>query len=335
MTAPGRITIGETAQPAPGKGEVLLHVRRIGVCGSDIHVWHGCHPFTSYPVVQGHEFSAVVAAIGPGVKGIPVGAKVTALPQETCGTCNACRRGDYHICYNLKVQGFQAPGVAQDYFVMPADKIVLLPDDFTFEQGAFVEPCSVAVHATGRAGSLEGRNIVVIGAGTIGNLVSQCASARGGTVMTADISDYRLDIARQCGITHTWNTAKEPLDAAVKRAFGDAGFDAAFECAGAEQPINSVIDQISKGGTIVQVGLYGAVPRVNLSMVGEHELTIIGSLMYRRPDYEQAVAWLAAKRIVVGPLDSIHFPFARYTEAYQYIDANREKCLKVFIDVND
>jgi L-iditol 2-dehydrogenase len=157
MTAPGRIEISEAIAPTPGAGQVLLRIRRIGVCGSDIHVFHGKHPYTSYPVVQGHEFSGVIEAVGPGVTGIEPGDKVTALPQVVCGRCPPCLRGDEHICDQLKVQGFQAPGCAQELWVTAADKIVKLPDDFSFEQGALVEPVSVAVHAIARAGDLRGR----------------------------------------------------------------------------------------------------------------------------------------------------------------------------------
>ncbi len=110
MTAPGRIEIRDVPAPVPGPGEVLLRIQRIGVCGSDIHVYHGKHPYTGYPVVQGHEFSATVEAVGDGVTGISPGRKVTAMPQIVCGECSPCRRGEYHICDRLKVQGFQAPG---------------------------------------------------------------------------------------------------------------------------------------------------------------------------------------------------------------------------------
>src|SRR5512136_1327916 len=106
MTNPGQIELNDVPAPVPGPGEVLLRIQRIGVCGSDIHVYHGKHPLTSYPVVQGHEFSAVLEAAGPGVTDLPLGAKVTALPQVVCGECGPCRRGDYHICDRLKVQGF-------------------------------------------------------------------------------------------------------------------------------------------------------------------------------------------------------------------------------------
>src|SRR5210317_246828 len=136
MTEPGKIVHGEAEVPTPGPGEILLRVQRIGVCGTDIHVWHGKHPFTPYPVVQGHEFSAEVAAVGEGVSKVKVGDKATAAPQEVCGQCNPCKRGDYHICDQLKVRGFQAPGCAQDLFVVPAEHVVVFPDSLTFEQGA-------------------------------------------------------------------------------------------------------------------------------------------------------------------------------------------------------
>ncbi len=113
MTAPGIIELRDIPAPSPGPEEVLLRIQRIGVCGSDVHVYHGRHPYTSYPVVQGHEFSAVVEAAGAKATGIEPGTKVTAMPQMVCGQCRPCRRGDYHICDALKVQGFQAPGQAQ------------------------------------------------------------------------------------------------------------------------------------------------------------------------------------------------------------------------------
>lgn len=147
MTTPGEILIHEIEAPSPGPGEVLLRIQRIGVCGSDVHVYHGLHPYTSYPVVQGHEYSASIEALGPGVQGLEPGMKVTSTPQIVCGVCGPCQRGDYHICDDLKVEGFQAPGCAQELWVTTAEKIVPLPDIFSFEQGALVEPVSVAVHA--------------------------------------------------------------------------------------------------------------------------------------------------------------------------------------------
>jgi threonine dehydrogenase-like Zn-dependent dehydrogenase len=191
MTVPGNIIFQEIANPCPKADAVLIRIQRIGICGSDIHIKHGPHPFTSYPVVQGHEFSGVLAEVGAGVTDFTIGDKVTALPQIVCGQCPPCLRGDYHICDNLKVQGFQAPGCTREYFLASLDKLVKLPDSFTFEQGAMVEPIAVAVHAVSRAGNVTGVNVVVIGAGPIGNLVAQVAQAGGANILVTDLSDFR------------------------------------------------------------------------------------------------------------------------------------------------
>jgi L-iditol 2-dehydrogenase len=334
MTAPGRIEIGDAAVPSVGAGEVLLRIQRIGVCGSDIHVFHGKHPYTSYPVVQGHEFSALVEAVGPGVVGIAKGDKVTALPQVVCGKCPPCLRGDEHICDVLRVQGFQAPGCAQELWVTAADKIVKLPDSFSFEQGAMVEPISVAVHAISRAGELRGRRAVVLGAGPIGNLVAQAARASGAEVLITDLSDHRLGIAERCGLPNTSNPSREDLKAASRRVFGDAGFDLAFECVGVEATLTAAVESLAKGGTLVVVGVFGERPRMDLGLVQDRELRIVGTLMYQRPDYEQAVAWVAAGDIVTEPLMSEHFPMDSYLDAYHFIEESRDKTMKVFIDVS-
>jgi L-iditol 2-dehydrogenase len=334
MTAPGQIEIRDDVPvPQPGPGEVLLRIQRIGVCGSDIHVYHGKHPYTGYPVVQGHEFSASVVAVGPGVEGLKPGMKVTSMPQIVCGECAPCRRGDYHICDKLKVEGFQAPGCAQELWVTKADRIIPLPDSFSYEQGALVEPASVAVHANRRAGDLSGRHVAVFGAGTIGNLVAQVARCNGAEVMITDLSDYRLGIAQQCGLKNTFNSRTESAGDAGKRFFGSAGFDVAFECVGVEPTITSAVANIQKGGTIVVVGVFGEKPRVDLGLVQDRELNLRGTLMYQREDYLRAVDLLASGGVIAAPLMSKHFSMDDYLDAYKFIEAQGERAMKVFIDI--
>lgn len=334
MTAPGRIEIRETQAPSPGPGEVLLRIHRIGVCGSDIHVCHGKHPYTSYPVIQGHEFSAVVEELGQGVEGLKPGMKVTSMPQIVCGVCGPCRRGDYHICDRLKVQGFQAPGCAQELWTTSASSIIPLPDDFTFEKGALVEPTSVAVHAVSRAGDLAGKNVAVLGAGPIGNLVAQTARACGANVLITDLSEYRLNLARKCGITNTSNAENENLAEASERIFGDERFSVAFECVGVQATMDQAISTIQKGGIIIVVGVFGEHPRLNLGFVQDRELELRGTLMYQKQDYLKAVDLIASEQIVTEPLMTHHFPFEKYLDAYEYIEEQGERSMKVFIDLN-
>jgi len=335
MQAPGEIVLRDRDEPVPGKGQVRIRVQRIGVCGSDIHVFHGKHPFVTYPLIQGHEYAGEIESIGEGVQGIAVGDKVTATPQEVCGVCPPCRRGQYNACEELKVRGFQAPGCAQDLFVTEADKIVKLPADFAPEHGAFVEPVAVAAHSTGRAGEVVGRNVVVSGAGTIGNVVAQACKARGAAqVLIADISDFRLDVARQVGLEATCNVAKEPLAQAAKRVFGSDGFDLAVEVAGVEPSLASLVAEMGKGGTLLIVGVYGEKPRVDMSVVCEHELDLKGSMMYRHEDWEQAVKWIASGAVKTEPLVSKHFPFEQFAQAYEYIEHQGERSMKVMIDLS-
>jgi len=334
MVSPGVIEFREVSAPRIGPGDVLIKVKRIGICGSDIHVYHGLHPFTSYPVVQGHEFSGQVEAVGEGVDAVRPGDKVTATPQIVCGKCRPCLRGDYHICDSLRVEGFQAPGCAQELFVTSAERTVRLPDQFTFEQGAMVEPTAVAVHAVSRAGAVSGRNVVVLGAGPIGNLVAQVARAGGANVLITDLSDFRLGIAQQCQLLHTSNAKQEQLAAAARRVFGENGFDIAFECVGVEATLSAAVETIGKGGTVVVVGVFGEKPPVAMGLVQDRELTLVGTLMYRYHDYEQAVALMSSGDVVTSPLETKHFPFEQYADAYKFIDRHREECMKVFVDVS-
>jgi L-iditol 2-dehydrogenase len=259
--------------------------------------------------------------------------KATSMPQIVCGECAPCRRGDYHICDKLRVQGFQAPGCAQELWVTSADKIVPLPDAFSFEQGALVEPVSVAVHAALRAGTLAGRRVAVLGAGPIGNLVVQVARAEGAQTLITDLSAYRLQVARECGLTATSNAKEETLAQASERVFGQNGFDVAFECVGVEPTITAAIETIQKGGTLVVVGVFGDRPRIDLGLVQDRELNIHGTLMYRRQDYKRAVELIMRGSIVTAPLMSKHFPFGEYLEAYRFIDQQGDQTMKVFIDV--
>ncbi|HUU21652.1 MAG TPA: alcohol dehydrogenase catalytic domain-containing protein [Phycisphaerae bacterium] len=333
ITAPGTIEIRSVDPPELQAGQVLLRVRRVGICGSDVHVYHGTHPYQGFPMVQGHEFSATIEAVGEGVEGLSAGQKVTALPQTVCGQCPPCRRGDFHICNRLRVDGFGMRGAAQELYAVSADRIVPLPEEFSFEQGAFVEPVAVAVHAVEQAGEVAGRNVAVVGAGPIGNLTAQAARAAGADCLLSDVSAFRLDVARRCGFEHVSRPAEESLRDAGRRVFGDRGIDVAFDCAGAAASIDSAVRAVNKGGTIVVVAVFAEPAPVNLSRVQNDELTIRGTMMYWRDDYARAIEAIRSGRIDTAPLDSRHFPLEEFAAAYEFIEHAGPEAMKVFIDV--
>ncbi len=334
MVKPGVIEIRSVEIPTPGPHEVLVKMMFVGICGSDNHVFHGTHPFTSYPVTQGHEVSGEIAAIGQEVKGLSVGQKVTIEPQWTCGLCHPCRNGKYNLCENLRVMGFQAPGAAQQYFSVDQSKITPLPDTVSFREGAMIEPLAVAVHAVERLGSVDGKKICVVGAGPIGNLVAQTAKGLGAAaVMLTDVVDFRLGLAKQLGIDYCVNTAREDFGRAIEEAFGPDKADAFLDCAGNNTTINQAIRLARKGTPIVLVAVFTGMAEVDLALLNDHELDLLSSMMYRHEHYLEAIRLTSEGRVKLEPLISAVFPMDRYLEAYQHISKNPETSMKVMIDL--
>ena len=334
MTNPGKIEFRDIERPHPADDEVVLQVKRIGVCGSDIHVFHGLHPYTSYPVVQGHEIGAVIAETGAQVSGFAPGDKVVFMPQVTCGECYPCRHGMYHICDKLKVMGFQTGGAAQEFFAIKAEMVLKLPETMTLDEAALIEPVSVAVHALSRAGSVKGLNVIVLGAGTIGNLVAQVARASGAKgVMITDVSEYKLEKARACGLQHVVNPQEEDLGQAILNAFGPDKADLILECVGVQDTITQAVSNARKGSTIIVVGVFGKKPEVDLGLVQDRELSLIGTLMYQKRDYERAIELVAGGKLRLEPMVTHRFAFQDYLKAYETIETSGGQYMKVMIDL--
>ena len=335
MTEPGRIQFKDVDKPSISDDEVLMQTKRIGVCGSDIHVYHGMHPYTGYPIVQGHEIGGVVAAVGKNVTGLNVGDKITFMPQVVCGECYPCRHGMYHICESLKVMGFQTNGAAQEYFVLPAWNVIRLPDTMSLDQAAMIEPIAVTVHALARGGGAENKRVLILGAGAIGNLTAQVAKASGASaVMITDVSPYKLEKARECGIEFTVNTAQEDLEQAIAQYFGPDKADLILECVGVEPTITEAVNVARKGSTIVIVGVFGKKPQVDLGLVQDRELSLVGTLMYQKEDYERAIELVASGKMHLDEMITQRFAFDDYLKAYEAIEESNGNYLKVMIELD-
>ena len=335
LVEPKHIEFKEVAEPKAADltaHQVLVNIKRIGICGSEIHSYHGLHPATFYPVVQGHEYSGVVMAVGSEVTVCKPGDHITARPQLVCGKCNPCKRGQYNVCEHLRVQAFQADGAAQDFFVVDDDRVAKLPEGMSLDYGAMIEPSAVGAHASNRT-DVKGKNVVVSGAGTIGNLIAQFCIARGAkNVLITDVSDLRLAKARECGIKHTLNITKKTLKEAAQELFGEKGYQVGFEVAGVEVSIRSLMETIEKGSDIVVVAVFAKDPALSMFYLGEHELRLIGSMMYRHEDYLTAIDYVSKNIVNLKPLVSNRFAFEEYDDAYKFIDTHRETSMKVLID---
>ena len=335
MTEPGKIIFREVNVPTPGPDQVLVKIKKIGVCGSDIHVYHGTHPYTSYPVTQGHEVSGQIVKTGEYVKDLKEGQKVTIEPQVFCGRCYPCLHGKYNLCEKLKVMGFQTTGTASEYFAVDSSKVTPIPEEMTYSEGAMLDPLAVTVHAAKRFPDVKGAKAVVFGCGPIGILLIQSLKAFGAAeILATDISDTRLELAKSLGADYTVNTMKNDYTEALLAAFGPDKADVAYDCAGSDITMDQAIQNARKGSTIILVAVFGKTAHVDLAKLNDSELDLNTSMMYRHEDYVDAIRFVKEGKIQLKPLQSAHFAFEDYLKAYEYIDNNREKTMKVLIDVD-
>ena len=232
--------------------------------------------------------------------------------------------------------GFQTTGTASEYFAVDASKVTPLPEGMTFNEGAMIEPLAVTVHAAKRFPELEGSKVVVLGAGPIGILLAQSCKALGAAqVMVTDVSDYRLELAKECGADFVYNTLNKDFGEAMIESFGPDKADVIYDCAGNDITMGQAIKYARKGSTIILVAVFGKMATVDLAVLNDHELDLNTTMMYRHEDYVDAIRLVGEGKIQLKPLMSKHFAFKDYLQAYQYIDDNRETTMKVLIDVDE
>jgi L-iditol 2-dehydrogenase len=334
LHAPREVRLVESPRPDPEPGEIVVAVARVGICGSDLHAYHGRHPFIQLPVVPGHEFAGTVVGGGADVRDFALGQRITVEPSLVCGSCYNCLRGRYNICEHLQVIGCQTTGAMGEYLAVPASRALLLPDSVTWDQAVMVEPLAVAVHAARVARFQPGANVLILGAGTIGLMTLQAAKAFGaGQVMIADLIQDRLDLALRLGADHAVNPSATDLAPALEAAFGPQRADAIIECVGVTATARDAVRVARKGTRIVLAGVFEEEVPINLGLVQDRELELVGTLMYVGEDFPTALELVRDGRVEVEPLITHRFPLSQAAEAFATAD-NRRAALKVLIEVS-
>lgn len=313
--------------------EVKIRVIVTGICGSEIHAYHGTHPFRIPPVISGHEFAGIILETGKSVTKFSVGDRVTVEPHYGCGVCKACKSGKYNICQAKKVLGTQEwTGSFGEYVVVPERTVVKLPDNVSFEQGALIEPLAVGVHAVRKAGVGLGSKVAILGAGPIGLGLLLAAKNSGATkVFITDALDFNLDIAGKLGATHTINTLKEnAVDSVLKETNGE-GADIVFLAVGIESVLNDSLKMVKRGGKISEVALFGKKPVIEISYIQNKEITIEGNNMYTIEDFEIAAEAIAANMFDTDLLISKVYPIEEVKGAMKTVDEKTENVVKVLL----
>lgn len=300
-----QVVVGEKPLPEIGPGEVLIKVAYAGVCGSDMIIYQGVHPRAKAPLVMGHEFSGTIVK---GHRTLPPGTPVTVYPLLSCGHCEPCKNGYAHVCNTLKLIGIDCDGGMAEYVKVPEDKVLPIPADFPLKLGAFIEPVAVGVHAVGRSRYQPGDTAVVYGAGPIGLCVAGCLSYFGASrVIVIEANPHRLEVARQLGFT-VIDAANDDIRAQVAEYTNGRNADLAFDCAAHPSVHATMLDILRVQGTGVVVGSYKKPPEVDLLKVEFKELTLIGTRVYERRDFEVALRILQSGRIDFDRLLTVAAP---------------------------
>jgi L-iditol 2-dehydrogenase len=320
LYAPHDVRLEDRPVPEIGPGDVLVAIKAVGVCGSDVHYYEhgriGSH-VVRQPLILGHESAGVIVAVGTEVSQSRMGARVAIEPGIPDGVCEQCRAGRYNLCPNVRFFGTPPiDGAFATYVTVPSGFAYLLPDNMSNEEGALIEPLSVGLWACRKARLRGGDHILITGAGPIGLLAMKVAFALGVAAVTmTDVSPQRLETARQLGATHTINVAE--------RSLGQAGVqaDVLLECSGNQHALMDGIRSLRPAGIAVAVGMNpGEELSVPLSFIQNREITLTGTFRYANT-YEDAIALVASGRIDVRPIIT-----GRYTleEAEQALQATKQ-----------
>ncbi|MFC8342321.1 zinc-binding dehydrogenase [Streptomyces sp. NPDC057280] len=318
----------------PGPGEVELAPAYVGICGTDLHIFHGdMDARVAVPAVLGHEMAGRVVRVGPGVEGWAPGDAVTVMPLRWDDTCPACRVGHQHICQHLDFIGIDSPGAMQQRWTVPATTLIRLPDTLALDRAALVEPTAVAVHDVGRAQVAAGEKVVVVGGGPVGVLIALVAQAAGGDVRVVELSAHRRLLAEELGLV-VWDPATDDVADLVGEWSGDAGADVAFEVSGAQGGVDTAVDVLGVRGRLCLVAIHPKPREINLHRFFWRELTLVGARLYDRCDFEKAVALVAEGTVPADRLISKVVPLTQAPAAFEALEGGGD-VMKILVDCTD
>lgn len=326
------IRVGEVDAPVPGPGEVQVKIAYAGICGTDLHIYHGVmDQRVSASQIMGHEVSGVVAAVGEGVEGLEIGQMVTVMPLDPCNACPACEAGHSHICLNLKFLGIDTQGGFQTYWTVPAHTILPLPETMSLKRAALVEPLAVACHDV-RLGEVNaGEFAMVLGGGPIGALVGLVAQHKGARVVVSEINPDRIRICAELGL-EVVDPREIDLVAFVNERTGGAGADVVFEVTGSAAGAATMTQLPRTRGRIVVVAIFGHVPPVDLKAILWREMKLCGTRVYERQDFEKAIELASGDALPLDQLITATYPLERLKDALSELEQGGN-AMKVLIDV--
>jgi len=301
LEKPGRFVLSETSPPEPpGAGESLVRVRRLGICGTDLHAYRGDQPFFDYPRILGHELGVELLELGDDVTGLEIGGHYAVEPYLNCGDCGPCRDGRTNCCASLECLGVHTDGGMRELIKVPADKLHH-SRTLSLDQLALVETLGIGAHAVDRSGVKPGEPTLVIGAGPIGLAVTQFVQLAGGRVAVLDIDPSRLNFCReQFGVEATILAGEDPTGP-IRDALGGESPTAVFDATGNQQSMNRAFDFVASGGRLILVGLVTTEISFSDAEFHRRELTILATRNSTAADFRRIIDLVETGRIDTTP----------------------------------
>ena len=337
LTAPETLVFGEKEIPAPKAGEILIKVERVGICGSDSAIYLGNHPYVSYPVVMGHEFSGRVYKLGPGLDGPAPGTRVAVIPHLVCGECKPCGEKIYNFCERLRCTGAEADGAHCGYIAMPSEMVLPIPDAMSMDDAAMAEPACVAYHAAKRGEITAADTALIIGAGPIGNFCMQSVKALGAKkAYIADLDAMRLGLAASLGADGTINITEETLEAGLDRLCGGhLEVDVFYDCVGEKGGVfNDILRLARRGARAVVVGvLQNGYDIPLLPDFVQHELRLSGTTMYTPEDYADMLRMMGDGTIRTDGMITHYFEFDQIVRVFERIVKKDMQFFKIMLKI--
>jgi L-iditol 2-dehydrogenase len=316
----GNVELRDLPEPSPGAGQVKIKVQAAGICGTDLHIYKD--EFRSVPpVVLGHEVAGEIVAVGAGVEGVAVGARVTTETYfSTCGECAYCRTGHANLCLNRRSIGSAVNGGFTSYLIVPAKNLHALPESVDFRAGALTEPLACVCHAVLTTPTVSPGDVAVIaGPGAIGLLTLQVVKAAGAAavVLGADGDDARMALARQLGADHVVNVMRADPNALIQAITPEGlGADVVYECSGAGAAAQQLLTLVRRRGRFVQIGLFGRSIAWDMDQVCFRELTVTGSNASVPSAWTRALQLLEGGRVDTRALITAEYPVTEWEAAF-------------------
>ena len=331
---PNEIEIRDIPMPEVKEGEALLKVKYVGICGADLASFTGNQPFTTYPRIPGHEFSAEIVEIPENNKGLKAGDIVTCNPYFNCGECYSCKRGFVNCCTDNQTMGVQRDGAFCEYIAMPVERIYK-GKGLSAEELALIEPFSISQHAVSRAEIKKTDNVLVIGAGPIGLFALLAAKQKCGRIVVADILDNRLALAKEYGADAVVNTKAQSLEEFTKEFTDGNGFDVCIEACGAPETFLACIDNAAFAGNIILIGNGKRETSFNHSVLLKKELNVHGSRNALRDDFLNNIDIVAEGKADVMKMVSGVYGMENAIDAFEALRNNNGTLAKLLIKIGD